>query len=138
MSALLASRWNIPMVVYGGTDPLLSDKSVYDTLCRTVGLDSEFGAVIASIAGTQRWKRVGVFVREPARHLGYAQHGVELYLAAENVTIVEEVWAGPPIYPYLVEAPEFFRRDLPRLKESCRGEKLFFSHSDLRGPTRQR
>ena len=42
----LASVWNVPMVAYGGTDKVLSDKDTYSTFIRTVGLTSVVAQVI--------------------------------------------------------------------------------------------
>ncbi len=67
--ALLASKWNIPIISYSVSSKTLSDKKIYDTFIRTSAPVSQMGEAVRGLIRQFNWTRVGVISIDYAGHL---------------------------------------------------------------------
>ncbi len=58
--ALLAAAWNIPVVAWWCSSPMLSDKSIYPTFTRVKGPWANLGPMYNAVANVFGWKRVAI------------------------------------------------------------------------------
>ena len=80
---LLAAAWNIPIVSYGCTNDLLSDKVAYPTFSRTVGIALEKAFIIYELAKVFDWNRVAILSDSPKHSINTAQQ-LDLLLKADG------------------------------------------------------
>ena len=114
----LASVWNVPMVAYGGTDEVLSDKDTYSTFIRTVGLTSVVAQVIRQLPRVFKWERLCVYSISTAGHIQYAVNGLKDISPIDNATYVDPFFT----FDRTTEQTKEHRRVLNTMKSMCRGK----------------
>ena len=90
----IASVWNTPVIAYGCDDHLLSDKQVYSTFIRTVGLSSTTTNVITLIHHVMGWSKLCVVERAAEGHAHAPGEVLKTELPNKNVTLIH------PLYTY--------------------------------------
>ena len=114
----LASVWNVPMIAYGGTDEVLSDKNTYSTFLRTVGLTSVAAQVIRQLPKVFKWERLCVYSISTAGHIQYVVSGLKNAPSTDNVTYVDPFFT----FDRAIEQTKEHRRILDAMKSMCRGK----------------
>ena len=114
----LASVWNVPMIAYGGSDEVLSDKNTYSTFLRTVGLTSVAAQVIRQLPKVFKWERLCVYSISSASHMQYAVSGLKNAPSTDNVTYVDLFFT----FDRTTEQRKEHRRVLDAMKSKCRGK----------------
>ena len=56
----LADKWNLPMISWGCTSALLSNKDQYPTFVRTAGTYFGIGSLFSNILTDMKWNRIGL------------------------------------------------------------------------------
>lgn len=59
-ASLLASAWGIPVISWGCTSPLLSDKTTYPTFTRTVGPWTSLAPMFDQLCDQFNWTHIGI------------------------------------------------------------------------------
>ena len=59
-TSLLASAWNVPIISWGCTSEILSDKSAYPTFSRVFRPISDRVVIVKELVLMLGWKRVGI------------------------------------------------------------------------------
>lgn len=57
----LTAFWNLPHITWVATDPTLADKSVFNTLIRTMGPFNKVGMFLVQFFRIFKWKRAGMY-----------------------------------------------------------------------------
>ena len=124
----LASVWNVPVVAYGGTDTVLSDKSTFTSFSRTVGLTSVVSHVISQLPVVFGWKSLCVYHTPVSGHFRYAINALKETTFDKNFTYVDPFFT----FKYISipnktdEQIKEHGRVLEGMKSKCRG-KMFKS-----------
>ena len=110
----MTSQWNIPTVAYGTTKTILSNKEIYDTYSRLVGLTANFGFVSLQVANFENWMRICILIiNQPGNHFEYALDAINR--KETNITIMN--------YDFTREK---LASSLQIMKQSCRGKVTIF------------
>ncbi len=123
---LLASKWNLPIVGYGGTDLRLSDKNTYDTYSRTVGQDNEIGKAFSHIAQLYKWEKVVLLTRDPPEVFTHARAGFRDHLRQNGTETVEESFDNSQWLR--VPSPAYLQQFVKPLKGVGRGKAYHSAH----------
>ena len=117
----LASFWNIPVVSYAGSTGALSDKSVYDTLIRTVSPKGASGQVFSEIFLRFGWTRTCMVLGSAESYLTRTRDGALASLVGINVTVPETIFFNTN---YPKTDSRRYASALQDVRRTCRSELL--------------
>ena len=84
--SLLAADWNIPVVSYGCASDLLSDKKMYPTFSRTVGLYLQIATILHDTTNVFDWDCTGIVSDSADLFLRMSQQ-LEIMLKASGKSV---------------------------------------------------
>ena len=87
-AGLLAGKWNIPMVSWGCSSSVLSNRVAYPTLTRTVGPSTKMGPVFVALMKHWGWTRCGILTSSQ-NVWQLTAHQVKIDLENANATVGE-------------------------------------------------
>ena len=116
----LASQWNVPVVAYGGSSALLSDKFIFTSYSRTVALTSEIESAIAWLSHFLTWEILCVYEINGVTHFGHIIDGLEKYLPQVNVTFTK------PVFQFKTKPADEHKENISQMKSKCRGRLCDF------------
>ena len=121
--AHLATKWKLPMVSFGSTSSLMSDKNIYPTFARTsspVEMAAPFFLMLMRKFG---YRRVAVFTGyEPIWNTAAA--AIRSYLLASRINVIHFSTFERNFDSNNLKN---LYTDLKRIKENCKGERLVVS-----------
>ncbi|XP_036362849.1 atrial natriuretic peptide receptor 1-like [Octopus sinensis] len=86
----LTAFWNLPHITWVATDPTLADKSVFNTLIRTMGPFNKVGMFLVQFFRIFKWKRAGMY-SGTSGFCSFAGGGVRKQFEENNLTVTEDI-----------------------------------------------